>query len=67
MTADLDIYRTAKVLIDRYGDGASLHAASRADELLDKGDMEGRAVWIRIQEAMLELLKEAPGDGEAVH
>jgi hypothetical protein len=26
----LDIYRTAKVLIDSYGDGASLHAANRA-------------------------------------
>ncbi len=65
MTADLDTYRTAKVLIDRYGDGASLHPASRADELLEMGDMEGRAVWLRIQEAVLELLKDAPGEVDA--
>jgi hypothetical protein len=64
---DLDIYRTAKVLIDRYGDGASLHAAGRADELLDKGDMEGRRVWLRVHEAVLELVKETPGEGEATH
>jgi hypothetical protein len=37
MTSDLGVYRTTKVLLDRYGDGASLHAASRADELLDQG------------------------------
>ncbi len=67
MTTGLDIYRTAKLLIDRHGAGASLHAANRADELLDKGDMDGRAVWMRIQDAVLELLKEGPGEGEAVH
>ncbi len=27
MTSELDVYRTAKLLNDRYGDGASLHAA----------------------------------------
>jgi hypothetical protein len=67
MISDLDIYRTAKVLVDRYSDRASLYAASCADELLDQGDMEGRTLWIRIHEAVLELLKEAPGEGEAVH
>ena len=48
-------------------DGASLHAESRADELLDKGDMEGRRVWLRVHEAVLELLRETPADGAAVH
>ncbi len=67
MISDLYVYRTAKGLLDRYGDGASLVAASRADEQLDKGDLEGRAVWLRIQEAVLTLLKVARGDGEAVH
>ena len=32
---DLDIFRIAKLLIDQHGDEAPIHAAMRADELLD--------------------------------
>ena len=64
MPDDLDIYRSAKVLLNRYGDGASLHAANRADEMLDAGDMDGQAVWLRIHDAVLELGRTAPGEGE---
>jgi hypothetical protein len=67
MTSDIDIYRSGKVLIDHYGDAASLHAANRADGLLDQGDMEGRTVWLRIQHTVLTLAKDAPGEGEATH
>ena len=45
---------------------ASLHAANKADEMLDKGDLDGRALWGRIHEAVLELGREAPGEGERV-
>jgi len=45
MTSDLDIYRTTSVLIREHGDEADLVAAMRADEFLEKGDMEGSAVW----------------------
>ncbi len=38
------IYRAAQATIQVYGDGAGLHAAQRADELLALGDMEGRRV-----------------------
>ena len=34
---DLDIYRAARLLIDQHGDKAPIHAAMRADELLDYG------------------------------
>ena len=67
MTPDLDIYRSATMFLDRHGDGASLHAANRADELLDKGDMDGRRVWLRIQAAVRTLSRDAPDEGEAVH
>ena len=40
----------------------------RANALLDKGDLEGQAVWKRIIRAVEELLdQEPPGDGEAMH
>ena len=42
---DLGIWRSAKVLVDKYGDDATIHAAMRADELLARGDMDGTAVF----------------------
>ena len=68
MIADLDIYRTANLLIEQHGDEAPIHAAMRADELLDNGDLDGCAVWKQIIRAIEELQDRGPaGDGEAVH
>lgn len=38
---DLDVYRTAKLLIGQHGDGAGIEAAMRADAMLEQGDLEG--------------------------
>lgn len=38
------------------GDDAPIHAAMRADELLENGDVEGKAVWMRILRAVDELM-----------
>jgi len=42
MTSDLDIYRTASVLVKHYGEDAALEAAMRADAMLDKGAIDGQ-------------------------
>jgi hypothetical protein len=42
MTSDLDIYRTANVLIREHGDDAALEAAQRADAMLEKGSLNGQ-------------------------
>jgi|AP95_1055475.scaffolds.fasta_scaffold200389_1 hypothetical protein len=34
---DIDVWRSAKLLVDCYGDGASLHAVNRCDEVLEAG------------------------------
>ena len=61
MIPDLDIYRSANVLVKRHGADAPIHAAMRADELLEAGDLGGCAVWKRIIKAVGELLsKERP-------
>ena len=52
MTSDLDIYRSARLLIDQHGDEAPINAAMRADDLLDRGDLDGAAVWRRIVTAV---------------
>ena len=65
MPTDLDIFRSAKLLIHQHGQDAAHEAVRRTDALRDKGDLDGQAVWLRIRAAVLELLK--PGDGEVVH
>ena len=67
MTANIDIYRTANELIKQHGDDAPIHAAMRADKLLDAGDMDGQAVWKRILAAVEELLSEERPEGVGVH
>ena len=65
MVDDTEVYRSAKLLVEQHGADALLEAALRADELLDAGDLDGQAVWMRIMKAVLELLK--PGEGQTVH
>ncbi len=67
MTSDLDIYRSAQALVKRHGQDAPIHAAMRADELLEAGDLDGVAVWKRILRAVEELQATKPKPGEAVH
>jgi hypothetical protein len=61
MVSDLDIWRAANLLIGRHGDDAEITAASRADDLLDRGDIDGQRVWLRIRAAIAEL--RAPPSG----
>ena len=45
MISDPDIYCAAILVIDQYGQKAGDFAATRADQLLDDGDLEGSAIW----------------------
>ncbi len=67
MISDFDIYRSAKVIIERYGEKARLHATKRADALLKAGDLDSYAAWKRILRAIEELQRVGPKSGEAVH
>ena len=65
MTSDVDTYRSANELIKQHGEDAPIEAAMRADELMEAGDMEGEAVWLRIVKAIEELQsEERPGDAK---
>ncbi len=67
MISDLDIYRSANVLVQQHGEDAPLEAAMRADAMLEAGDMEGFAVWKRIVKAVEELLSKDPPQGGKIH
>ena len=67
MIPDLDISRSAQVLVKQHGEGAPIHAAMRADELLEAGDLDGYAVWKRILRAVEEMRRTEPGPGAKVN
>ena len=66
MPSDLDIWRSAQALVKRHGPDAPIHAAMRADAMLENGDLDGYAVWKRIVKAVGELLSKERPDGATV-
>ncbi len=67
MTSNLDIYRPASALIREHGQDAALEAAQRADAMLERGDMEGAAVWNRVLRTVDEMQRKERAPGEATH
>ncbi len=67
MISDIDIYRSANLLVKHHGQDALIEAAMRADAMLDKGDLDGCAVWKRIIKAVEELPRAEPVEGERVN
>ena len=67
MILDLDIFRSANLLVKQHGQDAPIHAAMRADEMLEAGDLDGLAVWKRILRAVEELRNREAGPGVGMH
>ncbi len=44
MVANVEVYRTASVLIREHDEDAALEAAQRADSFLDAGDLDGQRI-----------------------
>jgi triphosphoribosyl-dephospho-CoA synthetase len=64
--SDLDILRTATLVIQQHGESAAYYAAGRADELLEQGTVTGAATWRKIVEA-IEKLQAMEPEGGARH
>ena len=62
-SGDLDIYRAADAIVKQHGEDAPIHAAMRADAMLEVGDLDGYAVWKRILPAVEELQGTATKSG----
>ena len=58
--SDLDIYRSASVLIDHHGADALYVAAARADEFLRLCNAEASSVWDRIAIAVQRIQANEP-------
>jgi hypothetical protein len=64
---ELDIWRSANVLLKRYGGEAIFIATKRADTLLDQGDVQGCSAWVRIAKAITDLERKGAGKADRVH
>ena len=67
MISDLDIWRSANVLVKHHGEDAPIQAAMRADAMLEKGDLGGYAVWKRILRAVGKLDRAELEPGSRIH
>jgi hypothetical protein len=67
MISDLDIWRSALIMVKRYGDDAMLEAAARADQLQEEGDWQGALTWHHILDAIERLQAKVPAEGETTH
>ena len=68
MPSEIDIYRSANLLIKQHGEDAPIFAAMQADKRIEAGDLDGCAVWKRVIQAIKELLdQKPPGDGKSIH
>ncbi len=60
MPSEIDIYRSANLLIDQLGEGALIVAAQQVDACWERGDLDGKAVWMKVIRAIKELLDQQP-------
>jgi hypothetical protein len=67
MGSEKEIYRTANLLIEEYGEMAAPAAFIRADQLLERGDMPGRRVWLRIAKVTEDLMTGRVPGGASIH
>jgi hypothetical protein len=59
MISEVGIWRAANLLIRQQGANADREAARLQDLMLDRGDGEGRLVWVRMRRA-IEALQAPP-------
>ena len=68
LVTDWEIWACAAKLRADYGDlDGSIRAAMRADAMLEKGDVEGYGVWIRIMGCIPKLGALARDDDDTLH
>jgi len=67
MPSELDIYRSASVMIQEHGVDAWFVAARRADAWLEKGDLDGYNVWTAIARAIQTIQETKLPPGESRH
>jgi hypothetical protein len=66
MTSDIDIYRSARLWLDRHGKAAVAEARSMVEAMRQKEDASGADAWLRIIVTLEELRRREPRPGESL-
>ncbi len=64
---EIDIWRSADILIKQHGDKAAEVAGARMLEHSQKGDGDGATAWVQIMLAIRELQKDKPSASEPMN
>jgi len=67
MVDDIDIYRSANLLIKQHDEEAVLFAAMQADKCLEAGELDGKNTWVRVIAAIKELQSKERPAGTMTH
>ncbi len=62
MLTEWELWACANEMIRQHGLDASIHAAMKADELLERTDLDGARTWRLIVHRINELLASPPGE-----
>lgn len=60
MVSEIDIWRTANLIIQQHGEGAQWEAARLGDLAIENGDPEGERVWVDVLKAVKSLMDVKP-------
>ncbi len=64
---DIHIFRAAALLIKERGEKAGVHADTEFNNMVERGDIEGAATWLRIAKAIHDTQRKTPRPGEHRH
>lgn len=64
---DIDIWRTAQLLISQHGEDAEIQAAMRADCVFEQAHGAAELVWKRVMKAIQILARTSPLPGTSRH
>jgi len=64
---EIDIWRTAKALIDTYAEMAEFEATMRADHALSESNLGALRVWKRVAKAVQALQRHEPSQPDSIN
>lgn len=67
MVSDIDIWRSATLLIQQHGTDAPSVAARRCNECLLRGDIVSQQIWMRVLRAIKKLQQDERPPDEPLH
>ncbi len=54
--SEWELWACANKMIEQHGADAPIHAAMKADDMLERGDIDGHSVWMQIMHRIDEML-----------